>query len=46
MIQNMIECKNLIYKYDKQNEDSKIAVNGVNLDIKKGEFLVVLGHIG
>ncbi|KOA19870.1 energy-coupling factor transporter ATP-binding protein EcfA1 [Clostridium homopropionicum DSM 5847] len=46
MIQNMIECKNLIYKYDKQNEDSKIAVNGVNLDIKKGEFLVVLGHNG
>lgn len=46
MIQNMIECKNLVYKYDKQNEDSKIAVNGVNLDIKKGEFLVVLGHNG
>ena len=46
MIQNMIECKNLTYKYDKQNEDSKIAVNGVNLDIKKGEFLVVLGHNG
>lgn len=46
MIQNMIECKNLVYKYDKQNEDSKIAVNGVDLDIKKGEFLVVLGHNG
>lgn len=46
MIQNMIECKNLVYKYEKQNEDSKIAVNGVNLEIKKGEFLVVLGHNG
>jgi len=46
MIQNMIECKNLVYKYEKQNEDSKIAVNGVNLEIKRGEFLVVLGHNG
>lgn len=46
MSKNMIECKKVIYKYEKSEEDAKIAVNGVDLDIKKGEFLVVLGHNG
>lgn len=44
----MIECKKVVYKYQKsENEsDTKIAVNEVDLEIKKGEFLVVLGHNG
>ncbi|GAB6150402.1 energy-coupling factor transporter ATPase [Clostridium novyi] len=46
MNENMIECKNVVYKYEKAEEESKVAVDNVNLDIKKGEFLVVLGHNG
>ncbi|KGM95893.1 cobalt transporter ATP-binding subunit [Clostridium novyi A str. 4552] len=46
MNENMIECKKVVYKYEKAEEESKVAVDNVNLDIKKGEFLVVLGHNG
>lgn len=43
----MIECKDLIYKYNgTENEEGKVAINGVNLSVKKGEFLVVLGRNG
>jgi energy-coupling factor transport system ATP-binding protein len=45
MALNMIECKNVVYRYD--NEDGAgIAVDGVSFDIKKGEFVVVLGRNG
>lgn len=44
---NMIECKNVIYKYENSNDEGTgIAVNGVNFDIGKGEFVVVLGRNG
>lgn len=46
MNQNMIECKNVTYKYEKHDEEPKVAVDGVDMDIKKGEFLVILGHNG
>ncbi|MCY6957391.1 energy-coupling factor transporter ATPase [Clostridium brassicae] len=46
MSENMIECKKVVYKYQKNENDTKIAVNEVDLEIKKGEFLVVLGHNG
>lgn len=43
---NMIECKKVVYKYERSDQESKIAVDGVDLDINKGEFLVILGHNG
>lgn len=43
---NMIECKKVVYKYESNEGESKVAVDGVDLNIKKGEFLVVLGHNG
>jgi energy-coupling factor transport system ATP-binding protein len=47
MINNMVECKDLVYKYaGNEGEPGKIAVDGVNLAVKKGEFLVVLGRNG
>lgn len=47
MDKNMIECKDLIYKYaGNEGEEGKVAINGVNVDVKKGEFLVVLGRNG
>jgi energy-coupling factor transport system ATP-binding protein len=43
----MVECKDLVYKYaGTEGEQGKIAVNGVNLQVRKGEFLVVLGRNG
>lgn len=46
MNENMIECKKVTYQYIKNEDEVKIALNEVNLDVKKGEFLVVLGHNG
>lgn len=46
MNENMIECKNVVYNYEKNGEETKVAVDGVNLKISKGEFVVVLGHNG
>ncbi len=47
MNDNMVECRDLTYKYTaNEGEQEKTAVNGVNLDVKKGEFLVILGRNG
>ncbi|MFL0247587.1 energy-coupling factor transporter ATPase [Candidatus Clostridium stratigraminis] len=47
MNNNMVECKNLLYKYTSEdNTAGKIAVNDINLEVKKGEFIVVLGRNG
>jgi ABC-type cobalt transport system, ATPase component len=43
----MIECKNVTYKYENSDKDDiKLALNDVNLQVKKGEFLVILGRNG
>lgn len=43
----MIKSENLTYKYFHEDEnEEKFAVNGVNLDVDRGEFLVILGHNG
>lgn len=47
----IIKIKNLIYEYAKHDEEGNVestirAVDDVNLDIKKGEFIAVLGHNG
>ncbi|ERI95334.1 cobalt ABC transporter, ATP-binding protein [Clostridiales bacterium oral taxon 876 str. F0540] len=47
MNDNMVECRDLTYKYAaNEGEQEKIAVNGVDLNVKKGEFLVILGRNG
>ena len=47
MSNNMVECKDLVYKYaGNEEEQGKVAVDGVNLTVKKGEFLVILGRNG
>lgn len=47
MSDNIVECRNVIYKYENA-EDGLInfALNDVNIDIKKGEFVAVLGRNG
>lgn len=43
----MIECRDVVYKYEEHGEEKvKIAVNHVNLEITRGEFVVVLGRNG
>lgn len=46
----MVQCINVSFKYIKNTEEGKVeekyAIKDVNLEVKKGEFLVVLGHNG
>lgn len=43
----MIECKNVTYKYENSDKDNiKLALNDISLQVKKGEFLVILGRNG
>ncbi|WP_087679525.1 energy-coupling factor transporter ATPase [Garciella nitratireducens] len=42
----MIEIENLVYQYLKNDGESTKALKKINLDIYKGEFLVILGHNG
>jgi len=45
----MIKCTNVSFKYVRNDNgiiEEKYAIKDVNLQVKKGEFLVVLGHNG
>ena len=47
----MIKAKNVVFEYQKYDEegnvcDIKRAVDGVDLDVKKGDFIAILGHNG
>lgn len=47
----MIKIKNLVHEYIRRDEeenvvDIKKAVNNVNIDVKPGEFVALLGHNG
>ena len=49
MSEDMIKFQNVTYKYTSIEDDKEVeryAVKGINLEVKKGEFLVVLGHNG
>ncbi|MBO5199459.1 MAG: energy-coupling factor transporter ATPase [Lachnospiraceae bacterium] len=47
----MIDIKKLIYEYTRRDDEGNIesvnrAVDGVDLDIEKGDFVAILGHNG
>ncbi|MDD2495542.1 MAG: energy-coupling factor transporter ATPase [Tissierellia bacterium] len=44
MEDNIIKIENVKFKYGK--EDNKYAVDGVSLNIKKGQFTAIIGHNG
>ena len=49
MSENMINFQGLTYKYTSIEDEKEVeiyAVKGLDLDVKRGEFLVVLGHNG
>lgn len=47
MGENMIKSEDLVFKYANAEEQTeKVAINHVSMEVKKGEFLVILGHNG
>ena len=47
----IIEGRKIVYEYKKLGEDGEVestskAVNGVDLDVEKGDFVAILGHNG
>lgn len=48
MSENIIQFQNVSYRYEEDEGEEKLplAVNDVSIDIKKGDFIAVLGHNG
>ncbi len=47
MGEKMVICNKLVYKYPQsEDEQPKVAIDGLDLEVNKGEFLVILGHNG
>ncbi|MEF9839999.1 MAG: energy-coupling factor transporter ATPase [Lachnospiraceae bacterium] len=48
---NMIQTKQLVFEYEKRDEEGKVigkhrAVDQVNMSVKPGQFIAILGHNG
>ena len=47
MGENMFKSEDLVFKYvNAEEQTEKVAINHVSMEVKKGEFLVILGHNG
>ncbi|GFN36902.1 energy-coupling factor transporter ATPase [Tepidimicrobium xylanilyticum] len=47
MSEDIIRIENVTYKYNSVGEDSQLtAIKDINISVKKGEYLVILGHNG
>lgn len=51
MVDNIIKTQNLIYEYktlDEEGNEAGVnrAIDDVNLDVKRGDFIAILGHNG
>ena len=44
--ETIIEIKELEFAYEDSEEVQEAVLKGVSLEVKKGEFLAVLGHNG
>ncbi|MBE7039489.1 MAG: energy-coupling factor transporter ATPase [Ruminococcaceae bacterium] len=42
----MIKTEKVTYSYSEETEDIKFVLNGIDIEIKKGEFVAILGHNG
>ena len=47
----IIKAAKLVHEYIRRDEDGKVeeirrAVDGVDLDVERGEFIAILGHNG
>lgn len=43
---NLIEVRNLTFKYDTDEKNDIAALKNINLEIERGSFTVILGHNG
>ena len=48
---DMIQTEKLIFEYEKRDEDGNVigasrAIDGVDIDVREGQFVAVLGHNG
>ncbi|GAB6106889.1 energy-coupling factor transporter ATPase [Fusibacter bizertensis] len=42
----MIKTENLFFRYADEKDENKYALKNINLHIKEGEFVVIIGHNG
>lgn len=47
----MVQTEKLIFEYEKRDEEGNVtgtyrAIDGVNIDVKEGQFIAILGHNG
>lgn len=45
-MEKIITINEVYYEYEKHENENITALNGVSLDIQKGEFLAIIGHNG
>lgn len=43
---NFISLKDVYFSYSEEDQPKKYAVNGVSLEIQRGEFVAIIGHNG
>lgn len=48
---NMVQTEKLIFEYEKRDEEGNVtgtyrAIDDVNIDVKEGQFIAILGHNG
>ena len=48
---NMIQAEELVYEYEKRDDEGNVigtnrAIDEVDLDVKPGQFVAILGHNG
>lgn len=43
---NFIQVNDVYFKYDTDEQNNKFALNGISMNISKGEFVAVVGHNG
>ncbi len=43
---NIIKADNLHFHYESEDNNAPVVIDGISLDIKKGQFVAILGHNG